>query len=337
MNAYTYRSCLASFCKASLRRTVATLSALVLIAASTSAQVISQYVASADPTTEGFGLWPFNGGTATTPLPNDQGVVAFQIQNTGVNNEQAYYEMIGGTGPYNAQGSGLTTVQASEISTQGFTLSLGARIVQGPALGSNGLFSVNATVAGFDGFRYDIDLGTDGNSNTTVVLPSQTTFSGGLFGGTSTVAPLVLIGTVYHLYQLSYNPTSGTATLYIDGIARENGYGGSGVSGGATANNYGLAFGVVNNATGNFANVELAIGQLTSTKGAAPGLILSPMLTGNQFGFTVSGTEGLNYILQSSRNLASANWLPILTNIVPFAFLETNTSAPQQFYRAIPQ
>jgi hypothetical protein len=337
MNAFSHSFCPLSIYTTSLRRAVAVLSALALMAASASAQVIANYAANADPTTEGFGLWPYNGGIATTALSNDQGLAAFQIQNTGANNEQAYYEMLGGTGPYNAQGSGLTSSQASEISTQGFTLSLQARVVQGPASGSTDVFSVNATVAGFNGFRYDIDLGSDGSSNTVVVLPTQTAYAGGQFTGTGGVAPLVLTGTGYHLYQLSYNPSSGMATLYVDGIARENGYAGSSVSSGATANNYGVAFGVANNATGNFADVQLAIGQINPATGIAPGFLSSPDMTGGQFGFTVSGTAGLNYIVQSSTNLASAIWIPIITNSVPFALWDTNTSAPQQFFRAIPQ
>jgi len=340
MNAFSHFSSDISVPKANLWRAAlvfSVFSALVLMARGGSAQVIAHYVASADPTTEGFGLWPYNGGITTAALPNDQGMAAFQIQNTGPSNEQAYYEMLGGTGPYNAQGSGLTAAQASEISTQGFTLSLEARVVQGPLSGSAGVFSVNATVAGFNGFRYDIDLGINGSSNTVVVLPTQTAFNGGQFTGTSSVAQLVVTGTGYHLYQLSYNPGSGAATFYVDGIARENGYAGSSVSSGATANNYGVAFGVANNATGNFANVRLAIGQINPATGIAPGFLSPPVLTGGQFESTVSGTAGLNYIVQSSTNLASAIWLPVITNSVPFVFSATNTFAPQQFFRAIPQ
>jgi hypothetical protein len=52
--------------------------------------------------------------------------------------------------------------------------------------------------------------------------------------------------------------------LFVDGVERVSDYLGSAVSGGATANNYGLAFGTTNNATGNFALASLALGQLSS-------------------------------------------------------------------------
>lgn len=324
-------------CKSSLQRNLLPLLIAPLLAAPASAQVIADYAADADPTTEGFGIWPTNGGISTNGLADDQGMVAFQIQNTGASDEQAYYTMLGGTGPFGSmgEGSGLTSEQASEISTQGFTLSLEARVVQGPVLDTNGLFSANATVAGFDGYRYDIDLGTNANGDTTVVLPEETSFNNNQFTITTTNAPVVVAGSGYHLYQLSYNPASGVATLFIDGIAREFGYPGSAVAGGATAENYGLAFGVVNNAIGNFANVQLAVGQITVTP--EPAVLLNPTLTNSQFGATVSGTIGWNYVVQTSTNLASTNWLPIFTNNAPFAFSDTNTSAPQQFYRAVSQ
>ncbi|HLH54140.1 MAG TPA: hypothetical protein VKY92_11060 [Verrucomicrobiae bacterium] len=299
------------------------------------AQVISHFAAGAPPTAQGFGIWPYNGGIVTNALTNDQGLAAFQIQNTGNNAEQAYYEMVGGTGPFSSQGSGLTALQASQISTQGFTLSLTARVAQGPPLGTNGFFSLNATVAGFSSFRYDIDLGTDGNSNTTVVLPTLTKYVSGQFFGTSTNLPLVLTGAVYHLYQLSYDPKSAAATLYIDGLVRQSGYTGSGVTGGATANNFGLAFGAVNDATGNFADVKLAIGQIAVAGQRA--LLSTPKLTSGDFSFTVSGPSGLGYIIQRSTNLASTNWLSIFTNTLPFKVSDTNISAPDRFYRAVPQ
>jgi len=304
-----------------------------------SAQVIAHYAANADPASEGFGLWPYNGTISTNALATDQDLAAFQIKNTGPSDEQAYYTMLGGSGPYgsNGQGSGLTTAQISEISTQGFTLSLAARVVQGPVMDGNGFYSLNASVAGFDNYRYDIDLGTNVNGDTIVVLPTVTSFANGQFTATSTAASVVLSGNGYHLYQLSYNPTSNVATLYVDGIARDTGYLGSAVTSGATANNYGIVFGVANDATGNFADVQLAVGQLASSVTPAPASLLNPKSTGSQFAFTVSGTVGLNYIVQRTTNLASGIWLPVFTNGVPFAFIDANPPAQQQFYRAVSQ
>jgi hypothetical protein len=217
-----------------------------------------------NPTTENFGLWPFNGGIATSPLANDLGMAAWQIANSGSTNEQAFYNQLGGTGPFDPGGSGLTQAEINAINSQGFTMSLEARMVQGPTYNPSGLFSVDITVAGFNGSRYDIQLGSDGNGNTLVILPSATAFDGTHFTSTSFGSPLLVTGNGYHLYQLSYDPTTGQAALFVDGVERVSDYLGSAVSGGATANNYGLAFGSTNNATGNFALASLAVGQLSS-------------------------------------------------------------------------
>jgi len=70
---------------------------------------------------------------------------------------------------------------------------------------------------------------------------------------------------------------------------------------------------------------------------ATPALLTLPALAGGQFGFTVSGGAGLNYIVQTSTDLTSTNWLPVFTNVSPFNFGDTNISAPQKFYRAVSQ
>ena len=75
----------------------------------------------------------------------------------------------------------------------------------------------------------------------------------------------------------------------------------------------------------------------TSFVAAAPAVLLSPAVGGGQFGFAVSGSVGANYVVQSSTDLASTNWLPVLTNAPPFIFGDTNLSAPQKFYRAVSQ
>jgi hypothetical protein len=230
------------------------------------AGVIISHQGDTDPTTENFGLWPFNGGIATAALANDNGLAAWQIANTSSSDQQAYYNQLGGTGPFDPGGSGLTQQQANAINANGFVMSLRARIVQGPTYDPNGTqkVSTDITVAGFNGSRYDIGLGSDGNGNTLVVLPTAVTFNRGtFFSFTPFGSPLLVPGNGYHLYQLSYNPGTGTAALFVDGVLRVTGYGGTGVNGGATANNYGLAFGSTDGATSNFNLAELDSGQLT--------------------------------------------------------------------------
>ena len=57
--------------------------------------------------------------------------------------------------------------------------------------------------------------------------------------------------------------------------------------------------------------------------------------TNGQFTFTVNGSIGASYVVQTSTNLAATNWISVYTNISPFTFADTNLSGPQQFYRAI--
>ncbi|MDR3459932.1 MAG: immunoglobulin domain-containing protein [Verrucomicrobiae bacterium] len=75
----------------------------------------------------------------------------------------------------------------------------------------------------------------------------------------------------------------------------------------------------------------------TSFVVAGPAVLMSPAVGGGQFAFTVTGSVGANYVVQSSTNLSATNWVPLLTNTPPFPFGETNLSAPQKFYRAVAQ
>ncbi len=239
--------------------------ALVLtlgLAGSVYAAPISQHVGSSDPLTEGFGFWPFNGGVATAAIPNDGGVPACQIASTG-GSPQAIYIQLGGTGPYLGS-SGLTDAQIADIIANGFILSMRARVVSGPTYDVNGSQQVSAAiaVAGFSGVRFDISLGTDGLGNTVVLVPQTITFVGGFFKNDPFGSTFLVPGNGYHLYQLSYDPISLTATLLIDGVVMTTGYAGSTVSGGVVANNFGLGFGAVNLATANFAMAKLESGQI---------------------------------------------------------------------------
>jgi hypothetical protein len=57
--------------------------------------------------------------------------------------------------------------------------------------------------------------------------------------------------------------------------------------------------------------------------------------TNNQFQFTVTGTVGTDYVVQVSTNLATADWVSLLTNAAPYTFVETNAHGfPHRFYRA---
>jgi len=62
-----------------------------------------------------------------------------------------------------------------------------------------------------------------------------------------------------------------------------------------------------------------------------------PQAGSNRFSFEVTGSSGANYAVQSTTDLNSTNWLPVVTNISPFSFSDTNFSATQKFYRAVSQ
>ncbi len=244
------------------------------------AATIAQHGGSASPLTEGFGFWPFNGALSVQAIPDDGGTPAWQISSTG-GVQQALYIQLGGIGPY-LGGSGLTQAEIDEINAIGFTLSLVARVVTGPVYEEAGSQKTSGgiSVAGFTNSRFDIGLGTDGAGNTIVVVPQLISFDGSSFASAPFGSVFLVPGNDYHLYQLSYDPIAGTATLLIDGVVKATGYGGAAISGGVVDNNYGLGFGSVNLATANFAMATLESGQLPilpASPGEASGPA-SPML-----------------------------------------------------------
>lgn len=48
-----------------------------------------------------------------------------------------------------------------------------------------------------------------------------------------------------------------------------------------------------------------------------------------------SGVAACSYLIQLSTNLSTTNWLAVTTNVSPFIFNESDTVAPQRFYRAV--
>jgi hypothetical protein len=108
--------------------------------------------------------------------------------------------------------------------------------------------------------------------------------------------------------------------------------------------------GVINGtptATGTF-NFNLAITDgatatnhdfsLTINPAAAPPSLSHGTKSGAQFQFTVTGSTGLNYTIQSSTNLMSTNWTSILiTNptVNTFLFSDQNATNPSRYYRIL--
>jgi endonuclease/exonuclease/phosphatase family metal-dependent hydrolase len=69
---------------------------------------------------------------------------------------------------------------------------------------------------------------------------------------------------------------------------------------------------------------------------AAPALTQVGFANG-QFQFTVSGSAGADYIVQTATNLAAPDWISVFTNVSPFIYTNANPTVPQQYYRAAAQ
>lgn len=55
-----------------------------------------------------------------------------------------------------------------------------------------------------------------------------------------------------------------------------------------------------------------------------------------QFQFSISGTTGNHYVVEATTNLADGIWVPVITNVAPFTFVESNADAfSQRFYRVV--
>ena len=72
----------------------------------------------------------------------------------------------------------------------------------------------------------------------------------------------------------------------------------------------------------------------TSSLAAAPAALTSATFANGQFTFTLNGSTGASYVILTSTNLATTDWIPVFTNVPPFDFTDTNPATPQKFYRA---
>ena len=70
---------------------------------------------------------------------------------------------------------------------------------------------------------------------------------------------------------------------------------------------------------------------------ATPAVLTSVAFTNGQVVFTVSGSVGASYVVQTSTNLADTNWILVFTNAAPYIFTDTNLDGPGKFYRAASQ
>jgi PEP-CTERM motif/Dockerin type I domain len=185
----------------------------ILVGAS-DGQILASHQGQFDPMTEGFGYTDSFGPAATGPVTDDLGlgISAWDIASQSAH-AQAGYEV-----HFNA-------TQNAAIAARGDMMTLDARVVSGPLNSPTANFYPSGGAA-FDfgtARRYDIQLGLNSNGDTVVVLPSD------LLGGSNYYTPgmsytLAGSGSSYHLYQLVYDPTTQSASLFVDGIDRLNRY-----------------------------------------------------------------------------------------------------------------
>lgn len=183
--------------------------------------------------------------STTGPLTNDQGLPAWFIAGSGQSSQYVY------------AAPGLTVTQQADIASQGFTLTLVARVLQNglaPTYTTSVPVGIGGALVSYAGVRWEIDLGLNSNGDTVVGLPNTITVgSGGTIEGNGATYTLTGSGSTYHTYQLFYNPTTHVADLSVDGVTRLTGYTGE------TSYYFdsALAFGAASGGQGNFNFVQV--------------------------------------------------------------------------------
>ncbi|MFN7936937.1 MAG: hypothetical protein U0R19_26685 [Bryobacteraceae bacterium] len=160
------------------------------------ASVVLDFHASAGtPASQG---WLNRGGIlAEQALASDLGLPAWQISGNGCCGYR--YQPVSETW--------------ASIFAEGWTLSAQARVQTGTGYG----YVTLDTPAGFN--RFDLLLQLNPNGDTNAFL-----FTGDLADRSFQVT---LAGNAYHLYEIRYDPSTASATLWIDGVERLSGYTGN--------------------------------------------------------------------------------------------------------------
>ncbi len=206
------------------------------------------YTGDADPTTEGFTASTYAAPSTVGPVANDLGLPAWTIVGTGLGSQFGYL-----SGP-------LSDTQQAGLVSQGFTLTLVARVLQNPNLApavydsNNQVVIGGALVSPIAGKRFEVDLGLDSSGDTVAVLPTSISSPGpGQIVAPGPSYTLTGEGDGYHTYELVYNPTTQLANLLVDGIDRIDGYAGHT----SFVGNYGLVWSAFSGGQANFNLVEL--------------------------------------------------------------------------------
>lgn len=218
------------------------------------------HTGSLDPATEGFKVEVCCGSSTAGPILDDLGHTAWSIAGGVRSYQSGYYS---GT---------LSLAQKADIVSQGFILTLEARVLQGiaPIYDSSSHITVGGAAVDMGSSRFEIGLGVDGNGDTVVVLPTSIDpyGSGGSIRTPGPSYTLVGSGNSYHTYQLVFNSETRSADLFVDGIGRIQGYAGDP----SFLDNKGLKFGAFSGGQINFAQVQLTSPVPEPSSGAMMGL-----------------------------------------------------------------
>ncbi len=210
------------------------------------ADFVYTHLGDTDPVTEGFtGFHIFGAPSTFGPIANDLGNPAWSITGTGQSSQYAF-----ASGP-------LSPSELDDISTQGFTLTMTSRALQGiaPAYTAAAPVGLAGTSFSTGTQRFDIFLGLDINGDTVVFLPTSVDADGpgSSHQGHGPSYALAGTGNGYHTYTLVYDPITQLADLFVDGTLRIEDYAGNTTF----ITNSGLAFGAASGGQANHTFVQV--------------------------------------------------------------------------------
>lgn len=233
-----------------------------------------EYQAPADPTTAGFSAQVVSGPApgVNEPIANDLGVPAWSISESDLGSQFGYQ-----SGPLSAE-------QKADLASEGFTLTLRGRALQGnaPAYDAGNNTVIGGALLDVGSKRYDLWLGINSSGNTVAVL--LTSFDAGPGGSLRGFGPSYTLSDAgYHTYQLVFDPNTQSASLFVDGIERISGY-----TGHSQATDVGLYFGIASGGGMNFNLVRLT----SPVADLHEGLVAWWPLDGNAVDASGNGNDG---------------------------------------------
>jgi Vibrio cholerae sialidase, lectin insertion/PEP-CTERM motif len=214
----------------------------VLCSSPVFAGIIFSHNGASDPTTEGWSVGGTGGvGVSVGGITNDasSGLDAWFVDDTssGPDSNQSYYQT-------------LSSTQATQAGTYGWSYSSTLRI-------PNASETPNASpfINYVDGSRdWRMHFGSEADGDPFILL-----WDGGIVSGVFTGDKYTLqgAGTTYHTYELVFDPTAGTADLFVDGSEVLSDYAGFSTSG---ANNFSWGAGSsADTGRGNFNSVTFSV------------------------------------------------------------------------------